>query len=1329
MAVLSGYAADPGLKTLPTQVPLALAQLVAQGVVPATNRLQLSIGLPLHNQDQLDGLIGQLYDPHSANYHQFLTPEEFTARFGPTEQEYQSVVQFAEAHGLAVVGRYNNRVVLDVAGSAADIDRAFQITLRTYKHPTEPRNFFAPDTGTSVPTNLPVADIWGLSDYARPEPQLVRAAAVKAAPLNYNGTGPGGSYEGADFRNAYIPGSGLNGTGQTVALVELDGYYPNDISNYEAQCGYPNVPLQNVLVDGVSGTPSGDNDDVAEVSLDIEMTVSMAPGLSKVVVYEGTSPYTVFNAIASSNVARQVSCSWTWGVGPTTPWLSGHRNTGTTLDSILKEMVAQGQAFFQAAGDSDAYTGPQALSSTSGPIPVDSIYVTSVGGTSLTMNGPGVSWSSETVWNWGGNTGTGGGISPNYAIPSWQTDVNMSSNNGSSTERNIPDVAMTADAVNVIYGNGNSGTFGGTSCAAPLWAGFCALVNQQSVGTSPGKSVAGFLNPALYAIGTGTNYNACFNDITTGDDIGTNTPGLYVATTGYDLCTGWGTPNGTNLINALAPLDLPFFISQPAGQTVLSGTNVTIGATVSGAQPLGFQWFLNGASLSDGGNISGSAGNILSITAATAANAGNYSLVVTNAYGSITSSIAALVIGSAPVVLTEPTNLTVLAGSNAVFAVTTGGSTPLVYQWQKNGTNLANSSGISGATTSVLTLTAVTAASSGNYNLLVTNIYGNAGSSVAALLVYALPAFTSSSLTNQTVQCGSNNLAFAVTVSGTPPLSLQWSLDGVPVPNATNPSFLLTNLDLPDHAVSVVAANPYGSLTNIAVVTVQDTLPPVITLIGANPIFVQLGGAFSDPGATATDLCMGTVPVTVSGSVNTDMVGTNTLTYSANDGNGNTATATRTVIVFDTTPPTILWSFTNLVLAAGTDCSASMPDVTGTNFIQATDSAEPLTITQTPTNNATLAIGTNTVVITVADVYGNMAYSTNTITVQDQTPPLILSQPSGQTNVIGATVSFNAAATACTLETYQWFFDNTLLAGDTNSTLTLSNLTLAVAGNYAVVVTAAGGSTTSAVASLTVNLLPAGGTLASSENPSGFHDTVNFTTAIVPTNATGTIQFYTNGAAFDLETLMAAQAISTNISSLPRGTNLIAAVYSGDMNYLPFTNQLCQIVTNHPPTAVPAFFTRAAGAVLDIPVTNLAADWSDVDGDTVSLAGISVSTNGVTVTDDSGVLIYYDPDNVDDQFTCAITDGFGGTNYQTVSITVIFPRISVVPTNNAVGITLDLSGEPGQTYVLETTTNLTPPVIWLPMATNTLGTNGLWQFTDPQSPNFTQRFFQLEFPQ
>src|SRR5205085_2094524 len=159
---------------------------------------------------------------------------------------------------------------------------------------------------------------------------------------------------------------------------------------------------------------------------------------------------------------------------------------------------------FQASGDSDAYTGSQAINSSSGPTPVDSIYVTSVGGTSLTMNGTGTSWSSETVWNWGGNVGSGGGISPNYTNPPWQKSVSMTANHGSTINRNIPDVAMTADAVNVVYNNGSADTFGGTSCAAPLWAGFTALVNQQAI--AAGGATVGFLNPALYTIATNGNY-------------------------------------------------------------------------------------------------------------------------------------------------------------------------------------------------------------------------------------------------------------------------------------------------------------------------------------------------------------------------------------------------------------------------------------------------------------------------------------------------------------------------------------------------------------------------------------------------------------------------------------------------------------------------------------------------------------------------------------------------------------------------------------------------------------------------------------------------------
>ena len=218
-------------------------------------------------------------------------------------------------------------------------------------------------------------------------------------------------------------------------------------------------------------------------------------------------------------------------------------------------------------GDDDAYTGTQILDNSSQTTaPVDSTNLTCVGGTSLTMNGTGVSWSSETVWNWNNvgrpNIGSGGGISTYYTIPYWQANVSMAANSGSTTFRNVPDVALTADSVYVTYNNGSSGGFGGTSCAAPLWAGFCALVNQQSA-AAKGTTV-GFLNPALYAIASGGNYGNCFHDITTGNNIGTNTPGLFYAVANYDLCTGLGTPKGTNLINALAPALAPYFMTQPA---------------------------------------------------------------------------------------------------------------------------------------------------------------------------------------------------------------------------------------------------------------------------------------------------------------------------------------------------------------------------------------------------------------------------------------------------------------------------------------------------------------------------------------------------------------------------------------------------------------------------------------------------------------------------------------------------------------------------------------------------------------------------------------------
>ena len=571
-------------------MPAAVAHLTPQGLLPATNQLNLAIGLPLRNEGALTELLQEIYDPASANYHRYLTPEQFTKQFGPTEADYAAVLKFAESNGFAVIATHESRMVLDVQASSADVGNAFHVTLHTYRHPTEARDFFAPDVEPSVPTNLPVADVWGLSDYARPHPLSHIANPVKTTPLTYNGSGANGSYRGSDFRNAFAPGASLTGLGQTVAVAEFDGYYPADISSYESQSGYASVPLTNILIN-VTGIPgySGLANAVLEVSLDIEMAIAMAPGLSKVMIYEGSSPYDVFNQIASDNIAKQISCSWTWGAGPSTIW-SG---PGSTLDSLLEKMGAQGQAFFQASGDSDAYTGSQALNASSGPIPVDSIYVTSVGGTSLSMNGTGASWASEAVWNWNStqpNVGSGGGVSPNYSMPSWQTNVSMALNGGSTVNRNLPDVAMPAEAIYVIYNNGSSsGLVGGTSAAAPLWAGFCALINQQSIAAT--GTTIGFLNPAIYRLAATANYANYFHDITVGNNIGTSTPGLYNAVDGYDLCTGLGSPNGTNLINALVS-PVYYTAITNAGWTLLEesatppngainpGETVTVGLTL-----------------------------------------------------------------------------------------------------------------------------------------------------------------------------------------------------------------------------------------------------------------------------------------------------------------------------------------------------------------------------------------------------------------------------------------------------------------------------------------------------------------------------------------------------------------------------------------------------------------------------------------------------------------------------------------------------------------------------------------------------------------------------
>ena len=544
VTVVSSFAAE-GNVTLRGHVPAAVSRALIRpnGELTSDKTVQISIGLPLRNQGALANLIQQVSDPASPSYGHYLTPQQFTELFGPTEQDYASVVQFAQKHNLTIVHKHSNRVVLSLRGSASDIENAFQIKLRTYQHPNENRNFFAPDSEPTVDASLPILHISGLDNYSIPHPHSRLRSALQPNTGPNAGSGPGGSYQGNDFRRAYVPATQLTGAGQNVGLLQFDGFFASDIAAYETQIGMTGTVPNLVVIPIDGGVPVPTTFGNSEVSLDIEMVLSMAPGVGNIYVYEAPNPspwVDILSSMADDNLAKQLSCSWGGG-GP-----------DPVAEQIFQQMAVQGQTFFNASGDSDAFTGVISF-------PSDSPHITEVGGTTLTTS-QGSGYTSETVWNWGttfglDGVGSSGGISPTYAIPSWQTNINMPVRSGSSIMRNVPDVALTADNVWVIYGGGQSDTFGGTSCAAPLWAGLTALANQQAALT--GHSSVGFLNPALYSIANSPSYNRCFHDVVTGNNFWSSSPTLFNSAPGYDLCTGLGTPNGTNLINALVAFNAP----------------------------------------------------------------------------------------------------------------------------------------------------------------------------------------------------------------------------------------------------------------------------------------------------------------------------------------------------------------------------------------------------------------------------------------------------------------------------------------------------------------------------------------------------------------------------------------------------------------------------------------------------------------------------------------------------------------------------------------------------------------------------------------------------
>ena len=655
-------------------------QALSVGRLPATQTMQLNIVLPLRNQGELDNFLRELSDPSSGMYRRFLTVPEFTERFGPTQADYDAVVRFAKANGFTVVGGTRDGMDVQIVGPVSAVEKAFHVTMGTYQHPTEDRIFYAPDREPTINLPFQLWHISGMDNYSIPHPMFVKKSDYAAAhgidvekvvSHATTGSGPSASFLGSDMRAAYYGGTALTGAGQNLGLFEYLGTDLADLTTYYKNVGQTNnVPITLLSTDGTStscvDTRAGGDCDDTEQTLDMTQAIGMAPGLASLVMYIGSTDTAIISAMTThSPLPTTIGCSWGWT--PADP---------STLNPYFQKMAAQGQNFFAASGDSSTW------SSRNEAWPADNAYVVSVGGTDLITASAGGTWKSETAW-----VDSGGGISPDaIPIPSWQqiSGVINSSNKGSTTLRNGPDVSANANFTFYVCADQTTCTandYGGTSFATPMWAGYIALVNQQLAAN--GDPTIGFINPTIYAQNVTSSYGTDFHDITSG------TSGSYSAVTGYDLVSGWGSPNGVGLINALSGGSSPtpnFSISaSPSSVSVVQGSNgsSTITTAVSGGfdaaialtasgQPTGVTVTFNPTSIA----APGSGSSAMSMAVASTTATGTYTITVAGTGGGITqkTTVALTVTAAAGAdfsISASPTAISVVRGESGSSTITT----------------------------------------------------------------------------------------------------------------------------------------------------------------------------------------------------------------------------------------------------------------------------------------------------------------------------------------------------------------------------------------------------------------------------------------------------------------------------------------------------------------------------------------------------------------------------------------------------------------------------------------------------------------------------------
>lgn len=498
----------------------------ARRVAPAARDEPVEVTVVVRPRRATDERVAQLAAVHpSERVH--LSPQELEREHGAAPEDIERVAEFARAHGLEVVEAQEGRRRVVVRGPVQAMEAAFGVDLGRFESPAG--DYRGREGAVHLPPDLAplVTAVLGLDDRPQSAPyvRLHQGAASHG-------------YKPPELARLYGFPDALDGSGQTVAVLEFGGgYATSDIAAYFKALGTKPPSLVDVSVDGMQNAPGPSPGFDGEVTLDVEVLAAAAPGADCLVYFAPNTArgyYDAITAIVHDPRAPSV-ISLSWGSAEGT-WTA---QALQSIDEACQAAALAGVTVCVASGDAGSFDfDSNGLANVD--FPASSPHVLGCGGTTLQASAGAI--SSEVAWGAANGPGTGGGISDVFDLPAWQAGAHVpaSVNPGGRVGRGVPDVAADADPATgyQVHVRGKDVVMGGTSAAAPLWAGLVARINQR-LGHG-----AGFLSPTLYGL------NGGLRDITSGSN------GAYSAGPGWDACTGLGSPEGEALMAALArPID------------------------------------------------------------------------------------------------------------------------------------------------------------------------------------------------------------------------------------------------------------------------------------------------------------------------------------------------------------------------------------------------------------------------------------------------------------------------------------------------------------------------------------------------------------------------------------------------------------------------------------------------------------------------------------------------------------------------------------------------------------------------------------------------------